>query len=141
MKYYIKVITGFREDQYNIISMQEAHKAYYLFKNPTERGVFENGVALVGKNIHEIQPAWNETMGWNPTHELDDNDWNEIDKLGVGKKMRILLGHAKEVGDLITETSPLKRMSLIEAIKLIPQNNKQISEATKQLTDKFKLQD
>ena len=40
----IKIITGFRKDQYYTIDAEEAHKAYYLFLNPEERGVFNNGV-------------------------------------------------------------------------------------------------
>ena len=82
----IKIITGFRENQYYVIEDYEAHKAYYLFNNPEARTTFENGVALIGKNIQGIEPAWNESMGWNPTHELDDDDWNDISRKGVDNK-------------------------------------------------------
>lgn len=95
-KYYIKIITGFREDQQISIPMQEAHKAYYLFMHPDERGIFSNGLALIGKNIQEIKPDWNATMGWNTTHEIDELDFIQIRKEGVENKMRILLEEAKD---------------------------------------------
>lgn len=117
MKYYIKVITGFREDQYVIIPMQEAHKAYYLFKHPDERGVFENGVALLGRNISEIRPEWNKTMGWNETHHMGDDDWNEIAQKGVEKKMHALIGVAKEVAHQIEKEPTLAKLPLGEIIE------------------------
>src|SRR3990167_7254204 len=95
MKY--KIITGFRNDQYYIIEADEVHKAYYLFFNPEERTIFSNGVALIGKNITGIEPAYNETMGWNPTHKLEDDDWNEIREKGVEKKLRNALEFAKQI--------------------------------------------
>lgn len=121
-KYYIKIITGFREDQYEIIPMQEAHKAYHLFKNPDQRGVFSNGVAIVGRNIQEIKPAWNETMGWNATHQLMSDDWNEINDRGVQNKMRILIEKAKILGDLIPQNPNLLGIKMEEALKLLDNN-------------------
>ena len=70
----IKIITGFRKDQYYTIDAEEAHKAYYLFLNPEERGVFNNGVAMIGKNVQGIEPDYHATMGWNSTHTLDSDD-------------------------------------------------------------------
>ena len=91
----IKIITGFREDQYYVIDVDEAHKAYYLFNNPEKRGVFNNGVALIGKNIQGIEPAWHETMGWNPTHKMNSEDWNEINTKGIATKLKEQLYEAK----------------------------------------------
>ncbi len=133
----IKVITGFREEQYYVIDGNEAHKAYYLFMNPEERGVFKNGVALVGKNIQGIEPAWNETMGWNPTHKLDDDDWNDIHRNGIKVKMRELLSESKRVMPLIEKNKALLQINLEEIIKEIPAPK--FSEVTKALADKFKM--
>lgn len=121
----IKLITGFRQEQYLVIESEEAHKAYYLFLHPEERGVFNSGLALIGKNIQEIQPAYNETMGWNPTHVLDDDDWNEIRAKGIDVKMRDLLAEAKKVAYLAEKDkrmlneplSTLKPLSLGGSIK------------------------
>lgn len=96
----IKIITGFRQEQNIVIDGEEAHKAYYLFLHPEERGVFNNGFALIGKNIQGIEPAYNETMGWNPTHQLDDDDWNELRAKGIDTKMRDLLYEAKQIAQL-----------------------------------------
>lgn len=141
MKYYIQVTTGFREDQITTIPMQEAHKAYYLFKNPTERGVFDCGVALVGRNIQEIKPDWHATMGWNPEHEIDTDDWNEIEGKGVDKKMKLLMKKAKYVGDFMVEKKELGKMRLEEAMKHLPENEETevIGEYTKMITDKMRL--
>lgn len=110
----IKIITGFRDDQYFIIDNEEAHKAYYLFNNPEARTVFNNGVALIGKNIQGIEPAWNETMGWNPTHKLDGDDWNEIRKTGKEKQIREMQVKAKTVAILLETKPELINMPLSE---------------------------
>ena len=133
----IKIITGFREEQYYVIDGNEAHKAYYLFMNPEERGVFKNGVALIGKNIQGIEPAWNETMGWNPTHNLDDDDWNEIHTKGIKPKMRELLSEAKRVMPLIEKNKALLQINLSEIIKELPQPK--FIQEVKSLSDKFKV--
>lgn len=114
----IKIITGFRGDQFYIIDSEEAHKAYFLFNNPEARTVFSNGVALIGKNIQGIEPAWNETMGWNQTHKLDDDDWNQIRKLGKEKEMKITIEHAKEVAQL-SEQKPDLLKSPMDTLKLL----------------------
>lgn len=118
-KFYIKIITGFREDQQMSIPMQEAHKAYYLFLHPEERGVFSNGLALIGKNIQEIKPDWNSTMGWNTTHELDEFDFNEMRKEGVEDKMRTLLEKAKDVAKLAFNNPSLINDKLQDCLELL----------------------
>lgn len=140
MKYWITLHTGFNDDQKLDIPMQEAHKAYYLFKHPDERGVFDCGIAVIGKDIRQITPNWLKTMGWNNTHDLDNDDWNEIRHGGVEIKMRELIGKAKEVGDLLEEKPELSRMKLEKAIKLLPSKieHEIIENGTKQLLEKFK---
>lgn len=110
----IKIITGFRNEQYYIIDGDEAHKAYYLFNNPEARTTFSNGVALIGKNIQGIEPAYNETMGWNTTHKLEDDDWNEIRTKGIDKKLRDVLALAKEISLLAEGNSELLKKTLTE---------------------------
>lgn len=111
----IKIITGYRNDQYHIIEANEAHKAFYLFLHPESRGVFSNGVAIRGVDIKEIKPAWNESMGWNPTHVLDEDDWNEIHQSGVSRKLQHkILPAAKEVAALMSPeemSRPLKELA------------------------------
>lgn len=115
----IKIITGFRNEQYYIIDAEEAHKAYYLFNNPEARTTFDNGVALIGKNIQGIEPAYNETMGWNPTHKLDDYDWEEIRTKGIDNKLRDVLSEAKSISYLAEQKPELLKISLSENRQLL----------------------
>lgn len=110
----IKISTGFSEDQKFTIGSEEAHKAYYLFNNPDKRGTFNNGVALVGRDIRSIMPDYNAEMGWNPTHKLDDDDWNELRTKGVDVKMRNLLEEAKKVSYLAEKNPQLLNIPLSE---------------------------
>jgi hypothetical protein len=100
-KYYIKIITGFRVNQEITIPMQEAHKAYYLFYNPTARGTFSNGVALIGSDVRQIIPDFNETMGWNQDHKPDSYDQRELNDTGVKERMYELMETASSVSKIV----------------------------------------
>ncbi len=115
----IKVITGYRDDEYLTIESEEAHKAYYLFLNPDKRGIFSNGMALIGKDIRRIVPDYNASMGWNPSHKIDTDDWNEIRKNGIDKNINLALEKAKDIAYLMTSQPDLgaKKLSQIEGIK------------------------
>jgi len=140
MSYCIKVVTGFRDDQRHTIPMREAHKAYYLFKNPDARGIFDNGVALIGKNIQEIIPDWNGTMGWYDSHKLDSADYEELRKLGVDAKMYSLIEKAKKAGDMLLKNPTLLSKDLDDVLQIMGEEKKQIgSNATKQLLEKFRI--
>lgn len=115
----IKIITGFRDEQYYIINDDEAHKAYFLFNNPEARTIFENGVALIGKNIQGIEPAYNETMGWKPTHKLDANDWEEIRSKGIDNKLRNVLASGKEIAYLAEKKPEILQQKLSEVKQLL----------------------
>lgn len=134
-KYKIKIITGFRQDQHYTIDADEAHKAYYLFLHPTERGVFENGVALRGDDIKQIDPDFHATMGWNSTHELDDDDWNEIRGKNVDRKLREICAKAQEVAKLPNISKEILDAPLSENIKLLPekQEYKQVGGGMKRI--------
>lgn len=96
-KLKVKIIVGFRADQEYSIDIDEAHKAYYLFMHPDQRGVFKNGIAIVGAHIKEIVPDWQGTMGWNPSHVLGGPDWNEIRETGLRPKMELGLECARQI--------------------------------------------
>jgi len=95
----VKIIVGFRRDQEHSIDADEAHKAYFLFLNPEARSVFKSGLAIKGSQIQEIVPDYQGTMGWNPTHILDSNDWNEIHSKGISTKMQKYLSIGKEIAE------------------------------------------
>lgn len=123
----IRITTGFAGDQKFSIENSEAHKAYYLFRNPEKRGVFNNGLALIGKFIQDIQVDYHGTMGWNPSHRLDDADWNDIRARGVDKEMQEIMLIAKEVANKIDENPQFMNMKLSEAAREIGiiENDKQ----------------
>jgi len=131
----IKIVTGFRDDQSFSISSEEAHKAYFLFLNPDQRGVFENGLAIRGSDIQRIEPDYQGTMWWNSTHRLDEDDWNEIKEKGIDRKLQDLLSQARRVARL---ENPQIKLPFSEAIKSLPEN-KVMSDEVKQLADKISL--
>lgn len=92
----IKIICGFQDEQKHTIDMEEAHKAYYLFMHPNERGIFNSGLALIGSSIREIIPDYHSTMGWNSTHKIDSDDMNEIREKEIDTKIRDAMFKAKE---------------------------------------------
>lgn len=136
MSYKVKLIVGYRRDQEHTIDADEAHKAYYLFLNPDTRTVFSNGLAIKGDQIQEIVPDYHGSMGWNPTHQLDSDDWNEIHRLGVHRKITHMLSIASQIAQ--TATAEEINTPLTELIAAIP-TTPQISAARKQLTTKLKM--
>jgi hypothetical protein len=96
-KYKVKIVCGFRKEQEYTINANEAHKAYYLFNHPEKRGTFSNGLAIRGADIQRIEPDYNATMGWNHTHQLTSDDWNEVNISGVARKFKGILHAAKEI--------------------------------------------
>ena len=97
----LKLVCGYRKDQTYMIDAEEAHKAYYLFMHPESRGVFNNGLAIVGSHIQSIEPDWNATMGWNASYTLGDDDWNDIRLNGVEKIVRNMMAQAKQLSGMI----------------------------------------
>lgn len=135
MNYKVKIIVGFRRDQEYSIDANEAHKAYYLFNHPDKRGTFNNGLAI--SNVQDVVPDYQGTMGWNPTHILDNNDWNEIRKKKVHTKLRNILASAKEIAKLADSEEIKQPLSLLlkGKYKAIKKPNIEV----KQLSDKLKV--
>lgn len=100
MSYKIYIVTGFRADQKFSLDAEEAHRAYYLFSHPTEQVIFSNGLAIRGADIRMILPDYNGTMGWNESHQLTGEDWNEVKKSGADKKLQSIMEVAKEVAKI-----------------------------------------
>ena len=120
----IKMIMGFRKEQEYTVDADEAHKAYYLFLNPDKRGVFEDGLAVIGADIRRIEPDYNATMGWMPTHVLDAGDWEEIGQYHVERKLKTLLGEAKRIA---IEMPDKINLPLSEILELPSNDNLQLT--------------
>lgn len=130
-----KVIVGFRDDQFYTIDESEIHKAYYLFMMPEARTIFSDGVALIGKNICGIEPDYHSTMGWNRTHKLESDDFNEMRNKGVLKKFTAVMSKGKEVAELATKNNELLRLPLGE----IETQKSLVTPMAKLLADKMKV--
>jgi len=100
----IKVTTGFRKEQSFTIGEDEAHKAYYLFLNPTKRAIFKDGRAVRGEDIREIKPDYNATMGWNEGYELGPDDYADIKEKGADRLCRSILEEAKQSAYYMLDT-------------------------------------
>jgi len=99
-KLKIKIIVGFRKEQHYTIDADEAHKAYYLFLNPEQRGIFSNGVAVIGQDIHSIEPDYNAMLEYSPSYTLDGSDWQEVKKLRLDTQVKEIMLKAKEIAQL-----------------------------------------
>lgn len=136
MKYSIKIIAKFRgvNDTTYSIPAEEAHKAYYLWHNPEKRGVFNSGLALKGDDIDRIVPDYHGTMGWNKTHKLSDDDWNDMNTRGITDKLQSICSKAEKVARL---ENPQLDKALPEAVKALPQLAH--SKETEQLANSMKV--
>lgn len=94
-----KIITKrFGKEYEYAIDMDEAHKAWYLFFNPTARAVFNKGtLGLRGEDVVSVLIAPVDSMGWNPTHKMDEDDWNEVRRKGVDRELRDALASANQI--------------------------------------------
>lgn len=130
--YKILLVTGYEDSQKHSISIEEAHKAYYLFLNPSKRGIFSNGLAITGKEINNIVPDWHGTMGWNRTHQLDTDDWNEINEKGIERTIKLILAQASDIAVTLSEKPELANKLLSEIIdikKIEPKKETRMSKA------------
>lgn len=130
----LKIITGFKDEQFFTIDADEAHKAYYIYLNPEKRTVFKNGNAIEGKYIMRIEPFYNFDFGWYENHKLDEYDWEEINKTDLPEKYQKLMAYASEIARSIT---PQNIGLLNSPLKELPQDK--LPEFIDALADKFRL--
>jgi hypothetical protein len=89
----IKIILGY--NKHYSVSAEEAHKAYHIFMNPDKRAVFSNGIAIRGKDIMGIEPDYHSVFGWNESHKLEGDDWNEINRSSECIELKEIIADAK----------------------------------------------
>lgn len=87
---YFKVFKDFN----NYISIDETdlERALAAFKYGTAV-MFDDGAV---EKVESIIPDQNRSMGWNPSHKLDDDDWNDIRSKGIDRKLRDAISEARE---------------------------------------------
>jgi hypothetical protein len=93
-----KVSTGYKEEQAFFVDESEVHKAYFLFLNPDKRSIFNNGSAIVGRDIKSIEPDYHGALGFNRGYTMVAEDYAIINREGgVGKKAQEITARAKDV--------------------------------------------
>lgn len=138
MTKFFKIIHGYNETDYIGITENELPKAIWLFKQGTNRAVFENG-AVRGQDIMRIVPDWHASQGWNKSWKMTPDDFADIKHLEAPYKKAYT--EANHIADYAIAENKLNILSLPfeEALKIAPQENKQLSEGSKLLADKFKM--
>lgn len=131
-KYYFKVYEDFA--RYIQIDETELEKALYAFQ--TGKGViFENGAL---NRVESVLPDLNKECGWNADYKPQADDFPYLE--AVKPKYAGIVGKTKDKIQYLIQKG---RQDLIGKNVYIPElnqpQNPEISEATKQLAEKFKI--
>lgn len=90
----IRIGYGKGDDTFIPIDESELETALYCFIMDG-KGVFKGGVCR-GKDIISITEDWHKEMGWNESHVMDSDDWNDLYQKGIDKKYVGVLAEYKE---------------------------------------------
>lgn len=102
---YFIIKTGYGENEFIKIDESELDTALYAFMSDS-KGVFKNGVVR-GKDIIAIREDWHREMGWNYTHEMEAEDWAELNDKGITQKYTGAIQEAKEKVQYLMQTNQL----------------------------------
>lgn len=116
---HFKVMRGFGTDDYIPITESELKKAIYAHMTGTNVA-FEMG-SISGNHISAVVPDFQRTMGWNPSHKLDNDDWTDIRSRGLDNGMRNMIASAKEDVQMIIATGNTNLLN--EPIKTLENKN------------------
>lgn len=106
-KLYYKVIWGFDDERTIQIDEDSLKKA--VFAMISQKKVQFGDTIIDGKYIIAIKEDWNRAMGFNPTYELNNDDWNEIRKLGIQEMYTGKIAEIKQqIQDGIIKAETLK---------------------------------
>lgn len=131
---YYKVFRDRDFTKFVRIGENELEKALAAFRFGTS--VIFNEGAL--EKIGDIIPDYNASMGWNPTHQLGDDDWNDIRSKGVDRRLRELSQATKEKIDYLIESKQEHLIGKNADISL-PEKQKVISDGAKMITERMKI--
>jgi hypothetical protein len=107
---YFIIKTGYGENDFiRVDNLPDVEKAQYAFLTEA-KVMFSSGQVCRGKDILTIKEDWHKEMGWNPTHEMTDDDWNELKQKGIENKYLGQLALAKDNVHTLLEA---KRTDLI----------------------------
>ena len=128
---YFKVFKDFTN--YVPIDETELEKALYAFKIGRP-AIFSFGAM---EKIESIIPDFCRSMGWNPTHRLDDDDWNDMHKKGIEQSLTARIGKAKERIEYLIAVGKPELIGTGADIGLPPANS--LSATSSSLAAKFSI--
>lgn len=143
MRYFkIRIGYGKEDDRYISIGEGELESALHCFITDS-KGVFKNGVCR-GSDIISITEDWHKEMGWNETHVIIDDDWNELKAKGITGKYTGVLAQAKENVQLLMQSGRADLIGKIgtvnERLGILPTpEKKQIDDGRASLAAKMKI--
>ena len=97
---YYKVYRDRDFNNYVPIDETELEKAQAAFRFGTS--VIFNSGAL--EKVGDILPDFNRTMGWNPSHKLENDDWSDIQNKGIENKLHSFSQLVKDKIDYLIAT-------------------------------------
>ncbi len=132
-----KIIHGYNPEDYIEIEKEEVEKAFYCFLEKKD-SLFSGG-AIKGSNILMIKPDFHKVMKWNRGYKLDEYDWAEIREKGLDVRMQKYLEEKKDKIQYLLINNKQELIGKNIEIPELNQKNPEINEATKKLSDKFKI--
>lgn len=137
MKYF-KIVWGYDPEDYTQIDETEVEKAYYAHLK--KKDAIYSGGSVSGDKIIAVAEDYHRAMGWNRGYKLGADDYAELAQKGLDKVYQKFLADKKNKVHYLMES---KQEHLIGKNVEIPELNnpkvKEISEATKKLSDKFSV--
>lgn len=131
---FYKIIHGFGVEDYIQIEASELQKAYYCFLMKKD-AVFSGG-AIKGTQILEIKPDYHRAMNWNIGYKLGVDDYEELKRKGIDRKMtHFMLGEKEKVQYLIETNQP----ELLGKDFELPKLENKISDEVKALGDSKRI--
>lgn len=145
---FFKVKIGYNPSDFiSIESLNDLEKAQYAFLT-NAKVIFDNGQVCRGQDIISIKEDWHREMGWNKTfrdengniknYELSSEDWKEIKKAKVDQKYLGIMETMKQRVQYLVDKGKSELVGKGIDIQL-PEKPKELSAASLQLANKFKI--
>lgn len=136
-KLYFRVKVGYGHNEYiPIEGKKELEKAIWAFST-NDKAVFDKGLVR-GQDIIAITEDWHREMGWNPTHIIEGEDWQEIKEKGVQKKYENLISSVKSKVGYLIETNQENLIGTDYEMPMIGENKK-VSQGIEDLAERMRI--
>ena len=136
MIYYFTVYTrNFKHPEIDI-EESELEKAQYAMMTGGNTNVTFKSGWVIASEITQIMPNYGKTMGWNPEHKLDKDDWNEINNTHAMRRLPHAIGKAKERIDYLIANGQENLIGTNAEVPVLEEKNtsKYAKDLSKELT-------